>query len=177
MIRLIVFLGNPGKQYEKTRHNAGWMVFPCLSFDASPVFQNKFNGEFAKVSLENRQVFLLKPGTFMNNSGKSVAACMNFFKIAPEEMLVVHDDLELEFGMMQLKTGGGLGGHNGLKSIVQAVGGRDFHRLKIGISRPARESVSSYVLSRFSPEEEGELGALLQKAAGMISSYVEESYT
>ena len=169
---LICFLGNPGKQYEKTRHNAGWMVLPHLIFDTTPGFQGKFNGSYAKASLENRQVILLKPGTLMNNSGKSVAACMNFFKFSPEEILVVHDDLELEFGEVRLKTGGGLGGHNGLKSIVQSIGSRDFHRLRFGISRPSRGSVSSYVLSRFSPEEEIKLGTLLQTAAEMISHFI-----
>ena len=148
MIRLIVFLGNPGKQYEYTRHNAGWMVLSHVPFDRTPVFQNKFNGEFGQASLAGRQVYLLKPATLMNNSGKSTAACMNFYKIPPEEVLVVHDDLELAFGDIRPKTGGGMGGHNGLKSIMDALGTGDFPRLYIGIGRPeAGTGVVDHVLS------------------------------
>ena len=168
MIQLIVLLGNPGTVYEKTRHNAGWMLLPHIPFDAPPRFQRKFFGEFAPAHLFSRQIMVLKPSTLMNNSGKSVAACMSFYKTAPGGLLVVHDDLELPFGESRLKQGGGLGGHNGLKSIVRSIGTEDFHRLRFGISRPQRGSVSSYVLSRFSPEEEAVLESHLQKAAELL---------
>ena len=167
-IRLICFLGNPGMEYRYTRHNAAWMLIEHISFDTLPVWQNKFKGVFAKTGLHRRQVVLLKPEVFMNRSGESLQACMTFFKISLKEILIVHDDLELPFGDVRIKEGGGLGGHNGLRSVSAVLGFRDFHRLRIGIGRPDRGSISSYVLSRFSREEEAELPEVVAKGAGIL---------
>ena len=168
LIRLICFLGNPGKEYRYTRHNAAWMLIDFLRFDTPPVWQNKFKGVFAKTGLQRRQVVLLKPEAYMNRSGESLQPGMTFFKIPREEILVVHDDLELPFGDVRIKEGGGLGGHNGLRSVSAVLGSRDFHRLRIGIGRPDRGSISSYVLSRFSREEEAELPEVMAKGAGIL---------
>lgn len=162
MIRLVVFLGNPGREYEKTRHNVGWMVADSLSF--SLAWREKFKGLLA----ERSGVRFLKPATFMNRSGESVIACASFFRIAAPEILVVHDDLELTFERVDLRDGGGLAGHNGLKDIARVLATRDFGRLRVGISRPKRGNPSGYVLSRFSPEEEALLPGVLSHAAGLL---------
>ena len=173
-IRLICFLGNPGREYRYTRHNAPWMLIEYIPFDTVPVWQNKFKGMFAKTGLQHRQVVLLKPEVYMNKSGESLQLCMTFFKIPGEEILVVHDDLELPFGDVRIKKGNGLGGHNGLRSVSAVLGSREFHRLRIGIGRPDRGPVSSYVLSRFSMEEEAELPDVMVKGAGLLTELFRE---
>jgi len=163
MVKLLVFLGNPGKAYEKTRHNVGWMV--CDYAYPSASWSQKFNGQIAQV--ENKR--LLKPHTYMNESGKSVRSCLDYFAYALQEVLVVHDDLELPFGTIRMQCGGGLQGHNGLKSIKSHIQDDGFIRLRIGIGRPKHGSVSSFVLQRFSPEEEISLPLILDKARYMLS--------
>lgn len=157
MIKMVVFLGNKGNQYEKTRHNIGWIFENIL--DNSQVKQSKFNSLYYK---DDNGVINLLPQKMMNLSGDSVVKAMNFFKIKIEEILVVHDDLETTFGSFKLKKSGGLGGHNGLRSIKEKTGSVNFFRLALGISRPAHGSVSSYVLSRFSIQEDGELPLYLK---------------
>ena len=167
MIKLVCALGNPGREYARTRHNSGWMILGALPF--SLAFEKKFKGEYAGYFLTpGTRTLFLKPLTFMNKSGESLRACTDFFSIAPDEILVVHDDLELGFGAVQTKSGGGLGGHNGLKSIVQHTGTKDFKRLRFGIGRPAKGSVSSYVLSRFTHDEEIELERHIKSAADIL---------
>jgi len=168
MVSLIVFLGNPGKSYSKTRHNAGWMAAAHWPPAKNADWIEKYKGLYAKIRPGNRNIHLLKPLTLMNRSGDSVARLTEYLNIGPEETVVVHDHLERPFGYAGIKTGGGLGGHNGLKSIANHLG-RQFHRLEIGISRPSRGDVSSYVLSRFSPEEEAELEEILEKASKLLS--------
>jgi len=147
-IKLIVGLGNPGQKYEKTRHNAGFWFLDELAREAGASFhsEQKFQGEVAKVSLRGHSVFLLKPSTFMNLSGQSVGALARFYQIEPENILVVHDELDLPCGSAKLKRGGGHGGHNGLRDIINHIG-KEFLRLRIGIDHPgnAREVVA-YVL-------------------------------
>ncbi len=162
MVKLLVFLGNPGKAYEKTRHNVGWMV--CNHMYPSVSWSQKFNGQIAQ-DMSKR---LLKPHTFMNESGKSVRSCMDFFSLTAQEVLVIHDDLELPFGTLRMQSGGGLQGHNGLKSIKSHIKDDGFIRLRIGIGRPKHGSVSSFVLQRFSPEEEISLPMILKKAKDML---------
>lgn len=164
MIRLVVFLGNPGREYERTRHNIGWMVAGALPFASELAWREKFKG----LTASRAGTSFLKPTTFMNRSGESVGACASFFHVPPAEILVVHDDMERPFGCIELRTGGGLGGHNGLKDIVRVLGTRDFVHLRCGISRPARGNPSSHVLSRFSPEEEAELPGVLSEAAALL---------
>lgn len=157
-IKLIVGLGNPGTQYQYNRHNVGFLTLDRIyerSGLISKPWTKKFKGEFAKVTLEGLQVLLLKPMTFMNLSGESVRPLMDFFNIHINEILIVHDELDLAFNRIAFKKGGGLAGHNGLKSIKAHLGSDDFLRLRLGIDRPKGSiSVSQYVLSNYeSPEQ------------------------
>lgn len=163
MIKLLVFLGNPGKIYEKSRHNVGWLFSDHLY--PSQQWSQKFH---AKVATDG-EFRLLKPQTFMNESGKAVRACTDFFGFKSGEILVVHDDLELPFGTVRLQEGGGLGGHNGLKSIRSHLGDEGFLRLRFGIGRPQRGSVASYVLLPFSKEEAPLLSVLFNKAESLLT--------
>lgn len=162
MVKLLIFLGNPGKIYEKTRHNVGWLFSDHLY--PSVQWSQKFHAKFAN----DTEYKLLQPQTFMNESGKAVRACCDFFNLKSEEILVVHDDLELPFGTIRLQKGGGLAGHNGLKSIKSHLGDDDFLRLRFGIGRPQRGSVASYVLLPFSKEEAPLLPLLFDKAKNLL---------
>lgn len=144
---LVVGLGNPGSEYTNTRHNAGFMLLDkwCQSHGAS-MTQAKFQGIYGNMRLSEKQIHLLKPQTFMNLSGKSVQACLAFFHIAHENILVIHDELDLPVGDVRCKSGGGAGGHNGLKSIIELTGSADFQRLRLGIGRPPSNDVVHYVL-------------------------------
>jgi len=147
----VVGLGNPGPKYAETRHNAGFWFVDQLARAHGAVLraENKFSGEVARIATPVGECWLLKPMTYMNHSGRSVAAMCNFYRIAPDELLVVYDELDLAPGTMRLKTGGGHGGHNGMRDICSALGNRDFHRLRIGIGHPGhKEAVVGYVLSR-----------------------------
>jgi PTH1 family peptidyl-tRNA hydrolase len=146
----------------------------CASLDADEPWQKKFHGVWTKMYRSGRTFRLLKPETFMNESGMSVAQASRFFSIEPEEILVVHDDLELPFGTIRLQEGGGLQGHNGLKSIRQHLASDQFFRLRIGIGRPARGEIASHVLSRFSPEEEMRLPSIVQSATRSLLSFLED---
>ncbi len=147
-VALIVGLGNPGPEYDKTRHNAGfWFVDALAAGGFRP--EAKFQGEVARVHVGGHEVWLLKPMTFMNRSGQAVAAMARFYKIPPEAILVVHDELDLAPGVVRLKQGGGHGGHNGLRDIVSQLGSREFVRLRLGIGHPGNSrEVVNYVLGR-----------------------------
>ncbi|MEJ2591370.1 MAG: aminoacyl-tRNA hydrolase [Candidatus Thiodiazotropha sp.] len=150
-IRLIVGLGNPGADYEATRHNAGFWFVDRLAERHNETFrtESRHHGQVCKLLLHGQECRLLKPMTFMNRSGLSVASLANYFRLAPEEILVAHDELDLPPGEIRLKTSGGHAGHNGLRDIMSALGSRDFHRLRIGIDHPAqRGAVVDYVLGR-----------------------------
>ncbi|MBV7433773.1 aminoacyl-tRNA hydrolase [Cardiobacteriaceae bacterium TAE3-ERU3] len=149
MIKLIVGLGNPGDRYAKTRHNAGFWLLDNLNSHEQSLWrqEKKFFAEYSKIFLANQPLHLLKPQTFMNRSGQSVSAIANFYDIEPEQILVVHDELDLPEGTAKLKLGGGHGGHNGLRDIIKALGSKDFYRLRIGIDHPGdRNEVVDYVL-------------------------------
>ena len=166
-MKLIVALGNPGEQYLKTRHNAGFLFMDYL-VDHCHIdnYQSKFKGAFTKGEIENTPLFFLKPLTFMNLSGHAVQEAAHFFKIIPENILVIHDDLDLPFGAVKIKQGGSSGGHNGIKSIEQSLGSSNFWRLRIGIDRPPlKEQVSDYVLSNFSNKELDDLCDLYDQMA------------
>ena len=152
-MNLVIALGNPGRQYENTRHNLGWMTVDELPFCSNLRWKEKFKGEYFKVTEYEKEFVFLRPQTFMNLSGESVRPAMDFFKIAVEDILVIHDELDLPFGTISFKDGGGLAGHNGLKSIAAHVGGQNFKRFRMGIGRPEYGDVSSHVLSPFSSEE------------------------
>lgn len=156
-IALIVGLGNPGRDYENTRHNAGFWTVQQLAQEngASLQSESRFFGSTARIRLAGHDVRLLCPNTFMNKSGQSVAAMVNFFKIPSEQILVVHDELDIPCGTARFKQGGGHGGHNGLRSIIQSLGNsKDFHRLRVGIDHPGNaKQVSGYVLKAPSKDD------------------------
>lgn len=155
MIRLTALLGNTGLLYATTRHNAAWMFGTAWQshWDATPSWQHKFHGEWSRIGWRGCSMAVLKPMTLMNLSGQSVAEALHFFNIEPEELLVVHDDVELDFATVRLQAGGGLAGHNGLRSIKNSIGSDGFLRLRIGVGRPRHGDVASHVLGRFNNEE------------------------
>ena len=172
MIKLIVLLGNPGRKYRRTRHNIAWMLEDHLSFSQTLSWQKKWHGQFSQFSVDNKNRYLLKPETYMNRSGESVESCMQFFKITPREMLVIHDDIELDFGQIGIKFSGGLGGHNGLRSIDSILKTRNFYRYRLGVSRPDHSDIASYVLSNFFSEERMILPDYLMKSAKILETYL-----
>ena len=152
---LVAGLGNPGPEYQATRHNAGWLVADELATRHGGSWRSKFSGRLAEVRLGDLRLGLLKPETYMNESGRSISAAARFFKVEPGSLLVVHDDVDLEEGRLQARLGGGLAGHNGLRSIAQTLGSQDFLRLRVGVGRPGRgdrRSVADYVLAEFDPD-------------------------
>ena len=168
---LVVGLGNPGRQYERTRHNVGWLVVDELARRHGGSFRSKFSGQLSELRVGELKVALLKPETFMNDSGRSLAAAARFFKVDPEDMLIVHDDVDLEEGRLQARQGGGLAGHNGLRSIAQALGSQDFLRLRIGVGRPGRgdrRSVADFVLTPF--EAETDVDELISRSANAVET-------
>jgi PTH1 family peptidyl-tRNA hydrolase len=168
---LVVGLGNPGREYAKTRHNAGWMVLDELARRHGGAWRSKFSGSVAEVRLDGHRVALLKPETYMNESGRSVAAAASFFKVEPDAILVVHDEGDFDLGRLQARKGGGLGGHNGLRSIAHALGTQDFLRLRIGVGRPERgdrRSLADYVLANFEAHDDAE--AIVARAAEAVES-------
>jgi len=172
---LVVGLGNPGREYERTRHNAGWLVLDELARRHGGSWRSKFSGSLAEVRLGDAKLALLKPETYMNESGRSVGAAARFFKVPAEQVLVAHDDVDLESGRLQARSGGGLAGHNGLRSLGQHLGSQDFLRLRIGVGRPGRgdpRSVADWVLSPFAPEEDAD--ALVSRSADAVETIVSE---
>jgi len=172
---LVVGLGNPGREYERTRHNAGWLVVDELARRHDGSWRSKFSGSLAEVRLGERRLALLKPETYMNESGRSVAAAARYFKVPAESILVVHDDVDLEPGRLQARRGGGLAGHNGLRSLAQDLGTQDFLRLRIGVGRPGRgdpRPVADWVLSPFAPDEDVE--ALVARGADAVETIAAE---
>lgn len=154
-IRLVAGLGNPGDTYKNTRHNIGFTIIDSLAnhFKATS-WKKSFNALCTEIKIQDDRIIFLKPMTYMNNSGAPLQACASFYKIAPEEILVIHDELDLTLGKIKAKLGGGNGGHNGIKSIESTIG-KQFYRLRLGIGRPEdKTQVSNYVLSNFSSSEE-----------------------
>ena len=173
-ISLVAFLGNYDNQYEKTRHNAAWLFARSLSLFPALSFKSGFSGKWAQISWPQgdaggRRVYFLFPETYMNLSGESVAALASFYKIPPEEILAVHDEIELPFGTISFKSGGGLGGHNGLRSLKACLGTADFWRLRFGVGKPAHPNVASYVLSPFTDEEMKALPAIFAEGETLLN--------
>lgn len=166
-VALIVGLGNPGAKYDQTRHNAGFWFLDGLArrFHCALNPEHRFHGETGRCDIDGGDCRLLKPGTFMNRSGQSVAALAGFFKIPPEAILVVHDELDLEPGTVRLKRGGGHGGHNGLRDLISALGSKEFLRLRVGIGHPGhRDDVVNYVLNKPSAEDRIAIDAAIESA-------------
>ncbi|NVJ02726.1 aminoacyl-tRNA hydrolase [Myxococcus sp. AM009] len=178
-MKLIVGLGNPGREYERHRHNIGFMVVEALLSRARAALnQEKFAARVGQGTLAGERVLFVEPQTFMNLSGRSVAEAARFFKVPVADVLVIHDELDLPLGRLQLKAGGGSGGHNGLKSIVSSLGDEGFIRLRFGIGKPerpnARERVAGYVLSNFDDGERRELETLIDRAMDMTELWLRE---
>ena len=175
MLWLIVGLGNPGPKYDQNRHNIGFMVVDELARrGGTTAGQKKFHGHYCKVRLGRDDAVLLKPQTFMNKSGVSVGAAASFFKLDPDRVLVIHDELDLDFARLQIKEGGGHGGHNGLRSIFQHFG-KNFVRLRCGIGRPPfNGDPAGWVLSDFGKEDMAELPDFIYDAANAAEAIVEK---
>jgi PTH1 family peptidyl-tRNA hydrolase len=178
-MKIVCGLGNPGREYERHRHNVGFMVLDALAKKLkAPLWQSKFDGELVQVSLAGDRALLLKPQTFMNASGTSLGAAARFYKVGVEEVLVVHDELDLPFGKLALKKGGGSGGHNGLNSIAESWGELDYARLRFGIGKPqgpgAKERVIGHVLGNFSQEEATALGELVDRSVQAIELWARD---
>ena len=172
---LVVGLGNPGREYAPTRHNVGFMVVDELARRHGGSWRSKFSGEVADIRLDGARLALLKPQTYMNDSGRSVAAAAKFYKVDPEDLLAVHDEVDLELGRLQARLGGGLAGHNGLRSLAAALRTPDFLRLRVGIGRPERgdpRPVADWVLSPFGSEVD--VGALVARAADAVETLLVE---
>lgn len=166
-MKLICGLGNPGAEHAGDRHNAGYLVVDRLGTRLGLALDTaKFDGRVGVGRLGAERVLLLKPETYMNLSGQALASAAHFYKVAPADMLVVHDELDLPFGRLQLKSGGGTAGHNGLSSILSSLGEDSFARLRIGVGKPeGKERTVGHVLSGFSKEERAQLPELLERAA------------
>lgn len=174
---LIVALGNPGPKYETTRHNVGWMALDEISEKFNSNWKEKFKGLYTQDNHKDHKVFFLKPLTYMNLSGESVQALCKFFKIEVENILVLHDEVDLPFGKIMFKDGGGLAGHNGLKSINQMMGSNNFKRLRMGIGRPERGDMSSHVLSNFSVDENAVMDDYLELSTSAVLSFLDEGFS
>jgi PTH1 family peptidyl-tRNA hydrolase len=178
-MKLICGLGNPGREYERHRHNIGFMVVEALLPRArAELNQEKFQARVGQGTLGGERLLFVEPQTYMNLSGRSLAEAARFYKVAVEDILVIHDELDLPFGRLQLKAGGGSGGHNGLKSSVQSLGADGFIRLRFGIGKPegpnAKERVAGYVLSNFDDGERRQLEELIGRAVDMAETWATE---
>lgn len=170
-VQLIVGLGNPGEQYDQTRHNAGFWFVEEIARQQNAVFrpETKFLGEVAKIDLNGHQAWLLKPMTFMNRSGQSIQALAKFYRLSIDQVLVAHDELDLPVGIAKLKTAGGHGGHNGLRDTIAALGGPGFHRLRLGIDHPGdRHQVVNYVLKSPSKIEREKIDDAIYDASRVL---------
>lgn len=174
MFDLVVGLGNPGSDYASTRHNIGWMVFEQAKLFEHTNWKQKFKGLYTEASAKGHKFYALMPQTFMNLSGESVQAMAAFFKIPPQKILVIHDELDIPFGQIHFKMGGGFAGHNGLKSMGQCLGTDQFARMRIGIGRPPHGNVSGWVLSPFSKEEQIQIPLLMEKLNDPLAQAVVE---
>lgn len=198
MIKLVAFLGNYGREYADTRHNVAWQFEDSLPFAGKLSWQNKFKGKFSAIDMKNlsewcaesgvlskkdgspvpvfddapNQIFFLKPETYMNLSGESIIEAANFYKIKPEETLIVHDELELPLGTVSLKWSGGLGGHNGLRSAKAVFGTADFWRIRFGLTKPAGRDIADYVLSSFTSDERIILSQVFPQAANLFAKVI-----
>ena len=169
-MKLIVGIGNPGKEYENTRHNVGFMVLDAYLGDVS--YQEKFNALYTKKIIDGETVYFLKPLTYVNNSGQAVAAFMKYFDIDIKDLLVIHDDLDEDVGKYKLKINSSSGGHNGIKSIISHLNSQAFLRLKIGINSEYRKDTIDFVLGKFSKSEMGVFKGNLETYKDIIDSFV-----
>ncbi len=168
---LVVGLGNPGREHAQNRHNVGWMIADELARRHGGSWRSKFSGQLAQIRIDGHRVALLKPETYMNDSGRPVSAAARFFKVDPEAILVVHDEGDFDLGRLQTRRGGGLAGHNGLRSIARYLKTQDFLRLRVGVGRPERgdpRPLADYVLSDFEPADDAD--SIVSRAADAIET-------
>lgn len=173
---LVVGLGNPGERYADTRHNLGFLVVDRLAAKQNGVFRSRFSAEICQVDVGSERLLLLKPQTYVNRSGDSVQPAAHFYRVDPADILVVHDELDLPFGQVRLKQGGGEAGHNGLRSISERLGSSAYVRLRLGIGRPGanfRGDGAAYVLDGFSSSELATLSEVVERAAGAVEMVAE----
>lgn len=165
-MKIIVGLGNPGVKYENTRHNAGFMVMDELVKLCNTSFnQEKFSSYFAKTKVHGEDVILLKPTTYMNNSGFAIRQCLDFYKESPENLIVIYDDIDLPVGKIRLRQKGSAGGHNGIKSVIACIFTNQFDRIRVGTDRDPRIPIIQWVLTKFKEEEKEDLKSAVEKAA------------
>lgn len=177
-MKIIIGLGNPGKQYEQTRHNAGFMVIDRLSSQLGiPLDQSKFKGLYGIGFYKGEKVLLLKPLTYMNLSGESIRAVINYYQIELENMLVIYDDLDLPVGKIRLRQKGSAGGHNGIKSTIAQLGTQEFNRIRIGIDRPQQGmNIPDYVLGKFREQEQASITEAVNKSADACAAWLEKPF-
>ena len=176
---LVVALGNPGNEYKNTRHNLGWLVLDQLisRLERSGVQVHETKGpkgayNLWRAKVKGQEWLFCKPLTYMNLSGEAVAPLANFYRIEPENLLVLHDEIDLPLGRVRIKKGGGTAGHNGLKSLAQCLGSKDFVRLRLGVGKPERGEVANYVLAKFASSEQADLEQVLDFAVESVYSYM-----
>ena len=174
-MKIIVGLGNPGKEYANTRHNIGFIVLD--NYVDNNNWKEKYNALYQELTINDEKVLLIKPLTYMNLSGDSVIKFINFYKEKPENLLVIHDDLDLPFGHIRLKYNSSSGGHNGIKSIINNLKTEEFSRLKIGISHDTNIDTKDYVLGSFSKEEQEKINSILPKTKEIIDYYIKYGIT
>jgi len=174
-IDLIVGLGNPGSKYEQTRHNAGFWFVDEIARQCGAQFrtETKFSGEVCKVVIENHDIWLLKPQTFMNLSGHAVRSLLSYYKIPPSDFILIYDDLDMDLGRIRLKKRGGAGGHNGVASVIQELGTDQFVRLKIGIEKDPRFNTADYVLSPFQREKQQVIEKSIARTVDLLPLLIE----
>ena len=178
-LKVIVGLGNPGSKYTETRHNAGFWFIEEVADKYSATFrpEKKFSGEVAKISIEGKDIWLLKPGTFMNRSGLAVQSLLSFYRITADQLLVAHDEIDLPPGTAKLKTGGGHGGHNGLRDIISQLGSKEFHRLRIGVGHPgSKDQVVDYVLHNASRDDRILIDKDIDDAVGVLPDLASDAF-
>jgi PTH1 family peptidyl-tRNA hydrolase len=172
-MKLVVGLGNIGKEYENTRHNTGFMVLDHLAEQENLIFSGpRQEAMLAKFHYQNSTILLAKPTTYMNESGRSVKKLLNYYDLSCQDLLVIHDDLDLSTGQLRLRKRGSAGGHNGIKSIIAAVGGQDFKRIRIGIDHPDKMSVVDWVLSKFAASQQEQIGQGIDRAVMAIKFWL-----
>lgn len=175
-MKLIVGLGNPGKKYEKTLHNAGFLAIDALLAKYNlQLNKTMFQGEYVKTRIQGEEVIFVKPQTFMNLSGECIGQMCRYFKVDQEDVFVIYDDMEIRYGQLRIRKNGSSGGHNGIKSLIQHLGSQEFPRLKIGVGRPKGErSVVSHVLAQFTKEQEAHLPIILDAVVGAVEYFIQD---
>lgn len=172
-MKLIAALGNPGQKYDKTKHNTGFMALDnYLNKNNLNLDKDKFDGFWTKQKINGEDVIFLEPQTYMNDSGKSIVQVANFFKIKPEDIMVIHDDMDMPIGKIRIRKSGKSGGHNGIKSIIASLGTTDFNRLKIGIQHPQKQSVVSWVLTPFNDEQQKVMDDAFATSEKIIDDFI-----